>query len=58
MVSHFPYFLASFTWNYGLGMTWLVVPLYGRLGFEVGPQVLRRRYVAPEPREKRIQLRV
>lgn len=27
-MSHLPYFLASFTWNYGLGMTWLVVPLY------------------------------
>ncbi len=23
-----PFFLCSFTWNYGLGMTWLVVPLY------------------------------
>ncbi|HLX79759.1 MAG TPA: MFS transporter [Burkholderiales bacterium] len=40
MVSHFPYFLASFTWNYGLGMTWLVVPLYayskGLSGAEIG----------------------
>jgi MFS family permease len=26
---HLPFFLASFTWNYALGMTWLVVPLYG-----------------------------
>jgi len=26
---HFPFFAASFTWNYALGMTWLVVPLYG-----------------------------
>ncbi len=25
---HLPFFLSSFTWNYGLGMTWLVVPLY------------------------------
>jgi MFS transporter, DHA1 family, multidrug resistance protein len=25
---HLPYFLASFAWNYALGMTWLVVPLY------------------------------
>ena len=25
---HLSYFLASFAWNYGLGMTWLVVPLY------------------------------
>ena len=28
MFAHLPYLLASFTWNYGLGMTWLVVPLY------------------------------
>ena len=28
MRRHLPFFLASFTWNYGLGMTWLVVPLY------------------------------
>lgn len=27
-LTHLPFFLASFTWNYGLGMTWLVVPLY------------------------------
>lgn len=27
-MQHLPYFLASFTWNYALGMTWLVVPLY------------------------------
>ena len=37
---HLPYFLASFTWNYGLGMTWLVVPLYayskGLSGAELG----------------------
>jgi len=26
--SHLNYFLASFAWNYGLGMTWLAVPLY------------------------------
>ncbi|MGE0875182.1 MAG: MFS transporter [Burkholderiales bacterium] len=25
---HFPFFFASFAWNYGLGMTWLVIPLY------------------------------
>ncbi len=40
MPSHLPYFLASFTWNYGLGMTWLVVPLYayskGLSGAEIG----------------------
>lgn len=39
-VSHLPFFLASFTWNYGLGMTWLVVPLYayfkGLSGAEIG----------------------
>ena len=39
-VSHFPFFLASFAWNYGLGMTWLVVPLYayskGLSGAEIG----------------------
>ena len=38
--SHLPFFLASFTWNYGLGMTWLVVPLYayskGLSGAEIG----------------------
>lgn len=27
-MAHLPFFLASFSWNYGLGMTWLVVPLY------------------------------
>lgn len=27
-VQHLPFFLASFIWNYGLGMTWLAVPLY------------------------------
>ncbi|MEK6243732.1 MAG: MFS transporter [Pseudomonadota bacterium] len=40
MASNVPYFLASFTWNYGLGMTWLVVPLYayskGLSGAEIG----------------------
>jgi MFS family permease len=40
MPRHLPYFLASFTWNYGLGMTWLVVPLYayskGLSGAEIG----------------------
>lgn len=39
-VSRLPFFLASFTWNYGLGMTWLVVPLYayfkGLSGAEIG----------------------
>lgn len=38
--SHLSFFLASFTWNYGLGMTWLVVPLYayskGLSGAEIG----------------------
>ena len=40
MAAHLPYFLASFTWNYGLGMTWLAVPLYahsmGLSGAELG----------------------
>ncbi len=27
-VAHFPFFFASFAWNYGLGMTWLAIPLY------------------------------
>ena len=40
MPAHLPYFLASFTWNYGLGMTWLVVPLYahsqGLSGAQIG----------------------
>jgi MFS family permease len=27
-LAHFPFFLASFGWNYGLGMTWLALPLY------------------------------
>ena len=40
MPRHLPYLLASFTWNYGLGMTWLVVPLYayskGLSGAEIG----------------------
>jgi len=38
--AHFPFFLASFTWNYGLGMTWLAVPLYahalGLSGSQIG----------------------
>jgi MFS family permease len=37
---HLPFFLASFTWNYALGMTWLAVPLYaaskGLSGAELG----------------------
>lgn len=40
MFSHLPYFLASFTWNYGLGMTWLAVPLFaherGLSGAQIG----------------------
>jgi MFS family permease len=40
MAKHLPYFLASFAWNYGLGMTWLVVPLYavslGLTGAQIG----------------------
>jgi len=39
-MANFPYFLASFTWNYGLGMTWLAVPLWahakGLSGAELG----------------------
>jgi len=39
-VSHLPFFLSSFAWNYGLGMTWLAVPLYahqqGLSGAEIG----------------------
>lgn len=27
-MAHLPFFLASFAWNYALGMTWLVIPLY------------------------------
>lgn len=27
-MAHLPFFAATFTWNYGLGMTWLVIPLY------------------------------
>jgi MFS family permease len=27
-VQHRPFFLASLAWNFGLGMTWLAVPLY------------------------------
>jgi MFS family permease len=38
--AHLPYFLASFAWNYGLGMTWLAVPLYaherGLSGAQIG----------------------
>jgi MFS family permease len=38
--SHLPYFLASFAWNYGLGMVWLAVPLYahhlGLSGAQIG----------------------
>ncbi|MBC7803138.1 MAG: MFS transporter, partial [Candidatus Parcubacteria bacterium] len=40
MAGPISYFLASFTWNYSLGMTWLVVPLYayskGFSGAELG----------------------
>lgn len=25
---HLPFFLAAFSWNYSLGMSWLVIPLY------------------------------
>ncbi len=39
-VSSFPLFLVSTTWNYGLGMTYVVVPLYahslGLSGVEIG----------------------
>ena len=28
-MSHPYFFLASLLWNFGLGMTWLVVPLFG-----------------------------
>jgi MFS family permease len=39
-VPHLPLFLASLTWNYGLGMTYVVVPLYahsqGLSGIEIG----------------------
>lgn len=27
-MAYLPFLLTSFTWNFGLGMTWLVVPLY------------------------------
>ncbi len=27
-MANFPFFFASFAWNYGLGMTWLAIPLY------------------------------
>lgn len=27
-MAHLPFFLATFAWNYGLGMTWLAIPLY------------------------------
>ena len=40
MVVHLPFFLATFAWNYGLGMTWLAVPLYalqqGLSGAQIG----------------------
>jgi MFS family permease len=40
MAAHLPYFLASLAWNYGLGMTWLAVPLYahelGLSGAQIG----------------------
>jgi MFS family permease len=39
-MQHFSFFLASFTWNYALGMTWLAVPLWaaskGLSGAELG----------------------
>ena len=39
-VPHLAFFLASFAWNYGLGMTYVVVPLYahsqGLSGVEIG----------------------
>jgi MFS family permease len=39
-MSYLPFFLASFTWNYGLGMTYVVVPLYahhlGLSGAQIG----------------------
>jgi len=39
-VAPLPFFLASFVWNYGLGMTYVVVPLYahsqGLTGTEIG----------------------
>ena len=39
-VSALPLFLVSLTWNYGLGMTYVVVPLYahsqGLSGVEIG----------------------
>lgn len=39
-MSSLPLFLVSFTWNYGLGMTYVVVPLYahaqGLTGVEIG----------------------
>jgi len=40
MAAHYPYFLASFAWNYGLGMSWLAVPLFahhlGLSGAQIG----------------------
>lgn len=37
---HFPFYLASLAWNYGLGMTYVVVPLYalsqGLSGSQIG----------------------
>ena len=39
-MANLPFFLASFTWNYALGMTWLAVPLFahskGLSGAELG----------------------
>lgn len=39
-MANFPFFFASFTWNYGLGMTWLAIPLYahaqGLTAVEIG----------------------
>jgi len=29
LMAYFPFFAASFVWNFGLGMTWLAVPLFG-----------------------------
>src|ERR1700675_832326 len=36
---HLAYFLASFAWNYGLGMTWLAVPLYAHERGVSGAQI-------------------
>jgi MFS family permease len=39
-MNHLPFFLASFSWNYGLGMTYVAVPLYahhlGLSGAQIG----------------------